>query len=156
MKKRILISLFVTISLTIVGYYSYRINQNDVKVEKQALNTNNYIEKIEDIKINISGNEYIVDVEDSETVKAFISMLPREFKMKESNNNQKYVYLGEELPKKEVQVKELKVGDIVLDKDDCLIIFYKPVKTSRSYTRIGHIENLPSLGNTDTYIRFYK
>ena len=156
MKKRILLSLFVTITLTAIGYYSYRINRNNIKVEKQDLNTNNYVEKIEDIKINISGNEYIVDVEDSETVKAFISILPREFKMKESNNNQKYVYLGENLPKKSVQVKEIKAGDILLTDDDCLILFYKSVKTSRSYTKIGHVKDLPSLGNNDTYIRFYK
>ncbi|MBR6948703.1 MAG: hypothetical protein IKH54_00780 [Bacilli bacterium] len=37
-----------------------------------------------------------------------------------------------------------------------LIIFYKSFDTSYSYTKIGHINNLPDLGNENISIRIEK
>ena len=38
--------------------------------------------------------------------------------------------------------------------DNCLVIFYKSFDTSYSYTKIGHINNLPDLGNDNVLVKF--
>ncbi len=40
--------------------------------------------------------------------------------------------------------------------NNCLVIFYKSFKTSDSYTKIGHIENLSDLGNRNITVEFKK
>ncbi len=37
--------------------------------------------------------------------------------------------------------------------DNCLVIFYKSFETEYSYTKIGHIENLPDLGKDSITIK---
>ena len=45
-------------------------------------------------------------------------------------------------------------GDVMLYGNNCLVIFYKSFDTSYSYTKIGHIDNLPDLGNSDVLVKF--
>ena len=39
--------------------------------------------------------------------------------------------------------------------NDCLVIFYKSFTSSYSYTKIGHIDNLPDLGNDNVLVSFW-
>ena len=39
---------------------------------------------------------------------------------------------------------------------NCLVIFYKSFDTSYSYTKIGHIENLPDLGDGNINVEMKK
>lgn len=36
--------------------------------------------------------------------------------------------------------------------DNCLVIFYKSFSTNYDYTKIGHIDNLPNLGDGEVSI----
>ena len=36
--------------------------------------------------------------------------------------------------------------------NNCLVIYYKSFDTSYSYTKIGHIDNLPDLGSENVLI----
>lgn len=38
--------------------------------------------------------------------------------------------------------------------DDCLVVFYESFKTNYSYTKIGHIDNLPDLSGEEVTIQF--
>ena len=126
------------------------INNNSVDKESgEIMNTTN-------IKVNIDSKIYTATLEQNETTKQFINMLPKEFKMSELNGNEKYVYLDFTLPTNSYNPKHIEAGDIMLYGNDCLVVFYKSFDTSYSYTKIGHIENLNELGNKNVSIKFEK
>ena len=116
----------------------------------------NNIKEDNNMIVIINDKEYKVDLEDNETVKNFLNILPKEFNMSELNGNEKYVYMDESLPTNPVNPKRINAGDIMLYGDNCLVIFYKSFDTSYSYTRIGHIDDLPNLGNENITVKFEK
>ncbi len=113
-------------------------------------------EVVETMRINISGNEYIVNLEDNDTAKFLASKLPQEFQMREKNRNEKYVYLSFTLPVDPMKSRNIEKGDVMLYGNNCLVVFYKSFETDYSYTKIGHIDDLPTLGNDDVVMRFYR
>ena len=108
------------------------------------------------MKILIDNKEYIINLEDNDTTKYLVNMLPLELDMSELNGNEKYVYLSDNLPTNSSNPKHISVGDVMLYGDNCLVIFYKSFDTSYSYTRIGHIDNLENLGDNDIIVKLYK
>ena len=113
-----------------------------------------YLEGVSDsVKVLINGKEYTLVLEENETVKSFIDLLPKELNMSELNGNEKYVYLDSILPTDSYNPKHIEAGDVMLYGDNCLVIFYKSFDTNYSYTRIGHIDNLPDLGNESINIK---
>ena len=120
-------------------------NDNNIKI-------NTVEEEVQSMKVIIEEKEYLVNLEDNETVKALIKLLPQEFKMNELNGNEKYVYLDNTLPTNSENPKKIYQGDVMLYGNNCLVIFYKTFDTSYSYTKIGHIDNLPELGNNNVSI----
>ncbi len=116
----------------------------------------NMNEEVKNIKAFINGKEYIINLEDNETVKSFINMLPVEFNMSELNGNEKYVYIPSSLPTNSSNPKHINSGDVMLYGDNCLVIFYKTFDTSYSYSKIGHINNLPDLGKESINVKIDK
>ena len=114
------------------------------------------MEDVININVSINNQKYNATIENNETAKSFISQLPQEFNMKELNGNEKYIYLDETLPTNSYNPKHIEKGDIMLYGNNCLVIFYKSFDTNYSYTRIGHIDNLPDLGNSDIIVNFEK
>lgn len=108
------------------------------------------------INVTINGIKYEANLENNDTVKSFLNILPNEFNMTELNGNEKYIYLDTNLPSDPVSVKHINKGDIMLYGDNCLVIFYKSFDTSYSYTKIGHIDNLPDLGNDSVLVKIEK
>ena len=115
-------------------------NLNSIKVSD---------DKLSSLNITINNKEYTIILEDNDTVKEFASILPKKLTMKELNGNEKYVYLDETLVVNPSNVKTINAGDVMIYGNNCLVIFYKTFNTSYSYTKIGHIDNLPDLGNND-------
>ncbi len=118
--------------------------------------SNNLKEEAKSVKAIIGEKEYIINLEDNETAKSFVDYLPQELKMSELNGNEKYIYLDESFPTNSSNPKRINTGDVMLYGDNCLVIFYKSFDTSYSYTKIGHIDNLPDLGNDSITIKFEK
>ena len=108
------------------------------------------------INVTINNDKYNATIEDNETAKSFLSRLPQEFYMNELNGNEKYVYMDNSLPTNSINPKHIECGDIMLYGDDCLVIFYKSFDTNYSYTKIGHIDNLPDLGKESVTVKFEK
>ncbi len=116
----------------------------------------NTMETITNINVSINGKIYNAKIENNETAQIFISKLPQEFDMKELNGNEKYIYMDNSLPTNLSNPKHIESGDIMLYSSDCLVIFYKSFDTNYSYTKIGHIDNLPNLGSDSIIAKFEK
>lgn len=139
MRRKIIYSLILVLAIfTMTGC-----NEN----KKEETYEQNYEEVISSMKILINNNQYVIKLENNDTVSKLVSLLPLELTMNELNGNEKYVYLEENLPTNSSNPKHINAGDVMLYGSNCLVIFYKSFDTSYSYTRIGHIDNLPNLGS---------
>jgi len=160
--KKILYSLLIIICLFIVAGCNQKKDETktqDTQTSQQENNNyelNNSNEVIKSVKAIINGKEYKIDLEDNETTNSFVSLLPQELNMRELNGNEKYIYLDTTLPTNSSNPKRINAGDVMLYGDNCLVIFYKSFDTSYSYTKIGHIDNLPNLGNDSISVKFEK
>ena len=140
--KKILYTLFLLIiSISIIG------------CEKN----NNVTEKVSDtVKVFIDDKEYKLNLYDNETSSSLVKLFPIEVTMKTLNENEVYVYLDEKLPTNSSNPKTIHSGDVMLYGDNCLVIFYKTFNTSYSYTKIGHIDDLPIINEDTVRVRIEK
>ena len=134
----------------------YRWEKYSSPVELDTSNEQDGMEGVKNMNVIINNREYNVILEDNETVKEFLNLLPQEFSMEELNGNEKYAYMSESLPTNAINPMHIMAGDIMLYGDHCIVIFYKSFDTSYSYTKIGHIDNLSNLGNGSIHVRFEK
>ena len=142
MKKVLSVVFLIIIVLSIVG------------CEK---NSNNKTEKVSDsVKVFINDKEYKLNLYDNETVNGLVKLFPIEVTMKTLNENEVYVYLDEKLPTNSSNPKTINAGDVMLYGDNCLVIFYKTFNTSYSYTKIGHIDDLPIINEDTVRVRIEK
>ena len=157
MKKVIKSLLIFILILIIIGCSNKEeINNNYNDQEEKINDTNNSNEVVKQMKLIINDIEYTINLEENETVKKFIDILPQELTMSELNGNEKFVYLDTSFPINSYNPKRINAGDVMLYNDNCLVLFYKSFDTSYSYTKIGHIENLPNLGNSSINVKFEK
>ena len=147
MRKKYFYFLLVFMSFLLVAGCN---NKND---NKETVDSKS---EVDIVKVLINNDEYTIDLEDNETAKAFVELLPLKIDMKELNGNEKYYYLNKSLPSDSSNIKKITAGDVMLYGDDCLVIFYKSFNTSYSYTKIGHINNLKDLGNNNVSLEIYK
>lgn len=120
---------------------------------KENENTNNKDEEKTDMNVIINNQEYEVQLEKNETVDALLKMLPLEMNMTELNGNEKYYYFNQTLPTNAKVPDQIEKGDIMLYGNNCLVIFYKSFQTNYSYTKIGHIDELPELGYNNVTVK---
>ena len=154
--RKLLLSIIVLITLFSTTGCNNKKETNIDNNTKEIIEENKIEESdnMSNINIIINNENFILNLEDNETTKEFIKLLPQEFNMKELNGNEKYVYLDSSLPTNSSNPKQIEKGDVMLFGDNCLVIFYKSFNTSYSYTRIGHIDNLPDLGNDNVIVKF--
>lgn len=140
--KKILYTVFLLIiSISIIG------------CEKN----NNVTEKVSGtVKVFINDKEYKLNLYDNETSSSLVKLFPIEVTMKTLNENEVYVYLDEKLPTNSYNPKTINAGDVMLYGDNCLVIFYKTFNTSYSYTKIGHIDDLPIINEDTVRVRIEK
>ena len=98
-----------------------------------------------EIKIIINGQSFTASLEDNETSRAFLKLLPLNVDMQELNGNEKYFLLYDPLPSSPTLIGTIEAGDVMLYQDDCIVIFYETHSTSYRYTRIGRIDDTTGL-----------
>lgn len=146
MNKRIIIVFAIAI-LILAGCNNKTQKQENVKESEEVVNSMNIV---------INEKEYKLNLENNETVTELLTKLPLQLNMNDLNSNEKYVYLDFSLKNNPVNPKHINKGDVMLYTDNCLVIFYKSFNTSYSYTRIGHINNLPDLDTNSISVKLEK
>jgi len=158
MKNKIINNILIILCVFIITGCNtnkeLNIDTNDNIEENNVVDNQN--EVINSVKILINDKEYIINLEDNETAKAFVNLLPLELNMNELNGNEKYVDLDNNLPTNFYNPNHINIGDVMLYGNNCLVIFYKSFDTPFSYTKIGHIDKLPDLGNVDIKVKIEK
>ena len=157
-KKIIIISLILIIILSIFLIFKFK---NNIDEDNELNNNvNESVDSMDKIKLKINNNEYEVLLEDNDTVKDLIKLLPLNINMSELNGNEKYYYLDNSIRSNPSKVDKINTGDIMLYGNDCIVIFYESFNTSYSYTRIGKIVNRSNLkenlGSSNINVLFEK
>ena len=114
------------------------------------------VNSISSINILINNETYVLNLDNNNTVNELVNMLPLDLTMNDLNSNEKYGYLDKHLPTNEYKPSTINKGAVMLFGDDCLVIFYKTFDTTYSYTKIGHIDNLPDMGSDSVVVSFNK
>ena len=161
MKTCLIVSLLVIVSLFMVVGCDFKNNNSGIRTkENSTIDTNekdnNSSEVISSVKVTINSKQYTIQLENNETVNSLINLLPLNLTMNDLNGNEKYIYLDNSLPTNSYSPKHINAGDVMLYGNNCLVIFYKSFDTSYSYTKIGHINNLPNLGSSNINVNITK
>ena len=153
MNKKLSVFIPVLIVIIISAIVTTVIMNNKEPIQNPNLSpetnqqSDNEEKKVDKIYININGQKLEVDLENNSTVSALTKMLPLELSMNDLNSNEKYAYLDNSLPTNTYSPKHIEAGDVMLFGDNCLVIFYESFDTNYDYSKIGHIDNLPELGD---------
>lgn len=89
--------------------------------------------------VTVNGVSFAVEWQDSETARAFQSLLPLTLAMSELNGNEKFAYLASSLPAEAEKVGDIYAGDLMLYGNDCVVLFYESFSASYAYARIGRV-----------------
>ena len=149
----VLIVIIISVIVTTVIMNNKEPIQNPNLSPETNQQSDNEEEKVNKIYININGQKLEVNLENNSTVSALTKMLPLELSMNDLNSNEKYAYLDNSLPTNTYSPKRIEAGDVMLFGDNCLVIFYESFDTSFNYSKIGHINNLPSLNDGDISVK---
>lgn len=157
MNKKLTISIPILIAIIASVVVTTVMMNNKDKEPNLSPETNQSIDNkeiaMDKVYININSKKLEIDLENNSTVSALVKMLPLNLSMSDLNSNEKYVYLDESLPTNTYSPKHIEAGDVMLFGDNCLVIFYESFDTSYSYSKIGHINNLPSLDDGDISVK---
>ena len=149
MNKKLIISIPILIAIIVSVVVATVMMNNKDKEPNLSPETNQSIDNeemtMDKVYININNKKLEIDLENNSTTSALIKLLPLELLMNDLNGNEKYVYLNKSLPTNTYNPKHIEAGDVMLFGDNCLVIFYESFDTSYSYSKIGHINNLPEL-----------
>jgi len=117
----------------------------ELNQETSITNNNEKENKMAKIYASLNNEKLEINLEENSTTSTLVKLLPLDITMNDLNKNEKYAYLNESLPTNTYSPKHIEAGDVMLFGDNCLVIFYESFDTSYSYSKIGHINNLPSL-----------
>ncbi len=158
MNKKISISILILITV-IISVIVTTVMMDDEKTELTSYSSSEDNQPIDNEKVNmdkvyirINNKRYEVVLDDNSTALGLVEMLPLELVMNDLNNNEKYAYLDRSLPANTYNPKRIEAGDIMLFGDNCLVVFYKSFDSDYSYSKIGHIDSLPDLGDGDASV----
>ena len=141
-KKVIIFISFILIIIVLSFILIFKFNKQDIDENNnlnEENNKNESVDNMDKIKLKVNNIEYEVVLEDNDTVKDLIKLLPLNINMNELNGNEKYYYLESIVSSNPNKVEKINIGDIMLYGNDCIVIFYESFNTSYSYTRIGKI-----------------
>jgi hypothetical protein len=111
------------------------------------------------LTITANNQDFTTEIEDNDTAKAFLAILPLTLDMSELNGNEKFCYLSDSIRKDTSSCPgTIEAGDIMLYGSNCVVVFYETFNTTYNYVKIGHIsdsgELASALGSGDVTVTF--
>jgi hypothetical protein len=97
------------------------------------------------MRITIGSRTFTATLYDNATATAFKGMLPTTVNMSELNGNEKYFDLPVHLPTNASNPGTIQSGELMIYGSNTLVLFYKTLSTSYSYTRLGRINDTTGL-----------
>jgi hypothetical protein len=97
------------------------------------------------MRIKIGSSTFTATLYDNATATAFKGMLPMTVNMSELNGNEKYFDLSVKLPTNASNPGTIQSGELMIYGSNTLVLFYKTLSTSYSYTRLGRINDTTGL-----------
>ncbi|RAJ77307.1 Cyclophilin-like [Chitinophaga dinghuensis] len=94
------------------------------------------------MKITIGNHSFTATLDDNAAATELKAMLPMTINMTELNANEKYAELPRSLPTYATNPGTIQAGDLMLYGSSTLVLFYKTFRTSYSYTKLGHIDDI--------------
>ena len=113
----------------------------DANASQETINSwlDTYFKKDIEMKLYIDEKELDVKWEENDSINALQELLPLTINMTEYGGFEQTGSIGSSITRNDIQI-DTKPGDIVLYNGNAISVFYK--KSSWSYTRLGHINNL--------------
>ena len=143
----VLVIVIISVIVAIIIFNNKGSEANPNLSPRINTQTHNKEETVDKIYVTVNNQKLEINLEDNSTTAALAKLLPLDLFMNDLNDNEKYVYMDESLPTNTYSPKHIDAGDVMLYENNCLVIFYKSFDTSYSYSKIGHIDNLPKLGD---------
>lgn len=110
------------------------------------------------MKITIANKIFTASINDSETSKEFLELLPLEITMNELNQNEKYYNLPKRLSGTATVPSKILAGELMIWSSNTLVLFYEDYKTHYSYIKLGRIDNISglkeALGRNNIKVKF--
>ena len=105
-------------------------------------------EEEQSLKIIVNNLDFTATLENNDTAKAFVKLLPMTLIMDDVNGNEKSNFLSTNIRNdKSKNPGTSNIGDIMCYSSNCLVMFYETLSTSYSYVSIGHIDNVEGYVN---------
>ena len=151
--KQSIICFFVTL---IIGFFLSI--KDESQVSQENINKKFNLMSENKIRIKIGEKTFISTLSDNPTAIAFKALLPLTINMIELNKNEKFADLSKSLPINAAVPPSIQSGDLMMYGSRTLVLFYKGLSTTYSYTKIGKIDDVSglaaALGSGDISISF--
>jgi hypothetical protein len=153
---------FLIAAFFLLASFSCSLISCDKAISQTAIqnNSNNNISHQNGTKMKITVDSAVLaaTLYDNPTATAFKTLLPLTIDMSELNGNEKYYYFSSNLPTNATPHSSIQAGDLMLYGSNCLVLFYKSINTSYSYTKLGRIGNtsglVSELGSGSVTVKF--
>ncbi len=85
------------------------------------------------------GRRFEIEMADTAAARAFVARLPMTLDMTDLNDNEKKFDLPKSLPANPARPGTIRVGDVMLWRDNTVVVFYKTFESSYTYTRLARV-----------------
>lgn len=122
-------------------------DRNSLEVSENTENNKEDDDSEESMKLKITVGTvvFIATLQDNATANYLKKLLPMTVSMTEHAGNEKYYDLKGSLPINPSSPETIQNGDLMLYGSKTLVLFYKSISTSYSYTRLGRVDDTTGL-----------
>lgn len=159
MGKVFLAILFVTVLTGCSTQEEADTNENTSPNTRSVSARSSTEQEIANVEISVNNVTYTVIMEDTPTGRALVSRLPStSMRLPASYDRDgvlKYYDMPNEVVSDPEEITTVSAGELLLDGNDRLLLFYQDTEAVGTYTRVGRIENSEGLaeavGNDEAF-----